>query len=136
MKKGFKISLFLILISAVHIFNACEHEQGVAPQGLQPTFSSIQANIFTPRCVNRSCHPGGGAPMSLASGVAYNNLVNVPSAYGMPRVMPLNAENSALFLKVTGSSLTGNQMPLGFPALSRDEIDAIQDWIEAGAKND
>jgi len=120
------------------IFNtACQHEQGVAPQDLQPTLSSIQDNIFTPKCVNQGCHPGGGAPMSLASGQAFNNLVNVQFS-GFPplrRVKAGDPDESVLYLKVIGSPLTGDRMPLQRQRLSNDELEAIRIWIEGGALN-
>jgi len=105
---------------------------------LQSTLSSIQANIFTPKCVNRGCHPGGGAPMSLASGQSFLNLVNRTSAFGLLRVSPGNANNSVLYLKVIGDPGVGgaaSRMPLGFPALSKAETDTILSWINKGALN-
>jgi len=82
MRSTYKISSF-ILLSFVLLTYACEHEQGVGPGGgLEPTFSSIQTNIFTPKCVDAGCHPGNFAPMSLRAGAAYGNLVNRPSAFG------------------------------------------------------
>ena len=86
MKNIYKISISLL---ALILFTyACEHEQGAGPQGggLQPTFSSIQDNIFTPKCVNAGCHPGGGAPASLPlqAGVAYDALVNIQSVFSIP----------------------------------------------------
>lgn len=127
------------LLSLLCLWTACEHEQSLAPP-LGPTLASIQANIFTPKCVNRACHPGGGAPMSLADGVARSNLVGITSAYGnLKRVQPLDANNSVLYLKVKGDPSVGGpngRMPLGFGALSNEEIVAIQTWINNGAQND
>ncbi|MEK7728622.1 MAG: hypothetical protein AAB354_09425 [candidate division KSB1 bacterium] len=118
-------------------FIACQHETP-APmqpsQGVQPMLSSIQANIFTPKCVNAGCHPGGGAPMSLASGQSFGTLVNQASGYNRPRVQPGNANNSALYLKVAGNTL-GSIMPLGRPPLTPAEVSAIQTWINNGAQN-
>ena len=124
-------------MSFVLFIYACEHEQGVGPQdgGLQPTFSSIQDNIFTPKCVNQGCHPGQLAPMSLQAGAAYNTLVNVQSAFGIPRVDPGDADNSALYLKVIGDSSVGSRMPLNRGSLSLEETNAIRDWIIDGAQN-
>ena len=134
-----KINFIKIAISiSVVALVACEHTQGVAPQlgGLQPTLSSIQDNIITPKCVNQGCHPGSAAPMSLAQGVAFSTLVNVPSGYGnLLRVAPNDFANSVLFLKITGSATTGNRMPLNRSPLEQDEINAIQEWIEDGAQN-
>lgn len=139
MIKGLLIQKILrgaILIGALYLLDACEHEQGAGPQsGLQPTLSSIQANIFTPKCVNEGCHPGQGAPMSLERGVAFGALVGVPSAFGLSRVQPFSSENSVLYLKVIGDPSTSARMPLGRPALTDDEIQAIGKWIDAGAQN-
>lgn len=125
------------LLFIVLVFAACQHENPAPTQptqGVQPTLSSIQANIFTPKCVNSGCHPGGGAPMSLANGQSFGTLVNQNSAYNRPRVAPGNANNSALYLKVAGTTL-GSIMPLGRPPLSADEVNAIQTWINNGAQN-
>lgn len=136
-----KINLKIMSVGALLLLSmtivACQHETP-APmqpaQGVQPTLSSIQANIFTPKCVNAGCHPGGGGPMSLANGQSFNTLVNQNSAYNRPRVQPGNANNSALYLKVAGTTL-GQIMPLGRPPLSAAEVSAIQTWINNGAQN-
>ncbi len=136
MKNFYKISSFVLMSFVLFMF-ACEHEQGAGPPGggLQATFSSIQDNILTPKCVNAGCHPGQLAPMSLRAGVAYNALVNVQSAFAIPRVDPANANNSALYLKVIGDNSVGARMPLTRNALSSEETNAIRDWINNGAQN-
>ena len=103
---------------------------------LQATLNSIQTNIFTPKCVNAGCHPGGGAPMSLASGASFGTLVNVNSGqFGRPRVAPGNANNSVLYLKVIADNTVGRGMPpIGAP-LSKAETDSIAAWINRGAQN-
>jgi len=122
-------------------FIACEHQLAEPPPPLEPTLSSIQANILDKSCVNRGCHPGNFAPMSLQTGQSFSTLVNVNSAYGNPRILrvkPGDSNNSVLYLKITGSATVGgaaNRMPLGFSALSTEEINAIRDWIDAGAQN-
>ncbi len=135
MKNIYKISISLLAL--ILLTYACEHEQGAGPQGggLQATFSSIQTNILTPKCVNAECHPGSLAPMSLQAGVAHGNLVNRPSAFGIPRVDPGDADNSALYLKVIGDNSVGARMPLGRDRLSPSEMDTIRVWINNGAQN-
>jgi len=141
---SFRLSWILSLVyMALTIFLACQRQQ--SPTGpdrngkpIQATFSSIQDNIFTPKCVNAGCHNPTPGPMSLQKGVAYDNLVNKPSAYGMPRVDPGNADNSALYLKLIGDAKVGGpqaRMPLGAPQLPQEEINAVKEWINAGAKN-
>jgi hypothetical protein len=107
----------------------------IAPPPLQATLSSIQANIFTPKCANAGCHPGGGAPMSLAdTTTSFTNLVNVNSTlYGLPRVAPGNANGSVLYLKVIANNTVGRGMPLVGAPLSQTETDSIAAWINRGA---
>jgi hypothetical protein len=134
----------VLVIAVIGILSAgCEHNQSVAPQPLQPTLSSIQASILTPKCVNQGCHNpnGGGAPMSLQIGQTYGALVGVTTNNGQyggrQRVNPANAAASVLYLKVTGDAAVGGaggRMPPG-SALSTTETNTIRDWINAGALN-
>ena len=115
---------------------------------LQPTFSSIQQNIFQTTdlagrtaCVN--CHNPVGASfagrMNLQTD-AYNALVNVPAAFkpGAIRVIPGDPENSYLIHKLEGrSGIVGVRMPQnGPPYLTEGQIQIIKRWIELGARND
>lgn len=124
--------LLLMLFPAVVLLSACEHALDVEP--LTPDFTSIQANILTPGCVNRGCHPGGGAPMSLAEGVAYGNLVNAPSSIGgILRVKPGDPENSLLYLKLIGDPRFPERMPSAGAPLTEEQIAAVRQWIADGA---
>jgi len=95
--------------------------------------------IFTNSCVNRGCHPGGGAPFSLLEDVSWANLVNAPVA--IPdcgadfRVIPFDKDNSMLYLRITGMTPCV-RMPLIGDTLSLAEQNTIGDWIEEGAMND
>jgi hypothetical protein len=139
MKINLKVMSMGALLLLSMTFVACQHETLAPvqpPQGIQPTLSSIQANVFTPKCATAGCHvPGGTGPMSLQNGVSYTTLVNVNSAYGRLRVKPNDAANSVLYLKVTGAAGVGPLMPSGRPPLTSDEINAIQTWINNGAQN-
>ena len=101
------------------------------------SFSGQVQPIFTNRCVNAGCHPGGSAPFPLQAGVSYGRLVNVvateaPCA-GIMRVKPSDAANSVLYRRLEGTC--GNQMPLGLTPLPQAERDLIRDWINQGAPN-
>lgn len=102
------------------------------------SFANQVQPIFTNNCVNAGCHPGGGAPFSLAAGVSYGQLVNqdasVGSCQGQKRVQPGDANNSVLVKRLEGSAC-GNRMPLGGSALSSASIQLIRDWITQGALN-
>lgn len=130
--------LVMSLISLLFAWG-CDHEQPLESQnqGLESTFSSIQQNIFNRKCAIPGCHTGSapGGNLNLSAGAAYNNLINVNSSYGPPRVAPGDLDNSVLYQKITGNSQFGSRMPLGGSALSQEEIKAIADWILAGAPN-
>ena len=114
---------------------------------LQPTFSSIQSQIFEngdrsgrPDCT--SCHNtalaqfNGG--LDLSHDRAYAALVNVRSSdkAGAVRVVPGDAANSYLVQKLRGSAgIVGQRMPLSGPFLTAGQIAIIEQWIAAGAPN-
>ena len=115
---------------------------------LEPTFSSIQQDIFlTSDAAGRSlcvgCHtyvgrtPAGG--LNLA-GDAHSALVNVPSR-GKPElvlVVPGNPDASYLIHKLEGrSSIVGLRMPrIGPPYLTDGQLLVIRRWIAIGAPRD
>lgn len=105
-------------------------------QPLEATFSSLQANIFTPICTQ--CHAGASAPLgfSLEAAVSYGNLVGVTSVEvpELARVKPGQPDSSYIVWKVEGTlGIAGGRMPLGRSPLTAEEIQAIRDWIADGA---
>lgn len=84
---------------------------------VQPTFSSISENIFTPKCA--SCHSPSG-PMPVTN---YNYLIS--SGW----VVPDNLNNSTLYQAVKN----GTMPPSG--ALAQSDVDTIGQWITDGAQN-
>ena len=115
---------------------------------LASTFPQIQATIFTPTCLDLSCHNAKdqGGNLVLEGSPAYSNLVGVTpfnlaaSAAGMLRVDPGNPANSFLITKLTLPKVfdlqLGSRMPSGKPMLSTEQIDEIQAWILRGALAD
>ena len=113
---------------------------------LEPTFASIQANIFEltdsagrNACVN--CHtnvgrtPAGG--LNLLHDVAFDQLVNVASTQipSLKRVNPGSPETSYLVHKIDGrAGITGTRMPRnGPPYMSDGQVLILKRWIELGA---
>lgn len=101
--------------------------------------SVIQKEILTPSCALSSCH-GGSSPaqgLDLREGKSYASLVNVASKLqeGTMRVVPGNAQESLLYQVITGTATDVQQMPIG-SKLDPEDIQAIQLWIEEGAKDD
>ncbi len=140
----FRMNIRAFVLPAAFVLG-CEHAPPFQLLGvpLQPTLSSIQANIFDRKCAIGGCHVGPGAPpigngMDLSSGDAFGNTVNIPSAERptLFRIEPFNADSSYLVLKIEGApGIVGQQMPFGRSPLSQGEIDVIRQWIDDGAGN-
>jgi len=112
---------------------------------LAPTLTSIKARILQKRC---GCHVGGSMPAGNLdfAGDPYAALVGVSAAglecapTGLQIVVPGEPSVSLLYLKVAAKaglepSPCGLEMPKGTfnPALSPEELDAIEQWIADGA---
>lgn len=101
----------------------------------QPTFASIQSEIFTPFCT--VCHIDGGqaAFLPLDETNSYDALVGVASTEvpSLLRVEPLNADSSYLVQKLEGTAAVGGRMPLGGDPLPPEFISAVRVWIDTGA---
>ena len=152
-------SKVLILILGAGVFAGCGSSESPAPAAptapppappapapspppmedvLMPTLSSIQALVFEPRCVD---HHGGHAVqagLDLSEGMSHAALVNVPSTQtGLDLVEPGDAENSYLIHKLEGRpGIVRDRMPPSGDPLTAEEIEAIRDWINAGALNE
>lgn len=101
---------------------------------LQPTFESIQANVFDISCATSGCHDNLSAMSSLdlSAGNSYANLANtlstqVPTLY---RIDPGFPDSSYLIKKLEGTATVGEQMPKGQPPLSQKDINVIREWIQ------
>ncbi len=108
------------------------------PVELQPTLTSIQQHIFSPKCALSGCHAGSvpAQGMSLEGGAAHGNLVGVASVErsDLLRVEAGTPDESYLVKKIRGDAdIEGTRMPLGRTPLSADEIAIIRQWISEGA---
>jgi hypothetical protein len=106
--------------------------------------------VISQKC--NPCHTGTGpAAIGISVGhldmttqaMAYTDLVNVPTAGAScagvgTRVVPGNAQNSIMYLKVSlvDPAPCGAKMPFGLPPLAQSEVDLIKGWINGGALND
>jgi hypothetical protein len=100
------------------------------------SFADNIQSIFTASCAVSNCHvSGGSAPMSLAAGASFANMVNQPATF-VPgtRVIPSDSANSVLFKKINGIS-AGPQMPLNGTPLPANLQNLIKVWIDMGAPN-
>ncbi len=130
----------ITLITATTLLAACGGEAGpIDPPTLNPSFSTDIKEIFDRRgCAVAGCHgsqQSGG--LDLRSGASYAELVNV-TAEGEAtflRVVPNDATNSYLVIKLEGRQSFGSQMPISGGALSNTDLTNIRNWINAGAAN-
>ena len=103
-----------------------------------PSFSTDIQPIFISRgCTGSNCH--GSAlqdGLDLRTGAAYASLVNVDAvSENFKRVLPGNAQDSYLVIKLEGRQTVGSQMPLVGAHLDNVELTNIRNWINNGAKN-
>jgi mono/diheme cytochrome c family protein len=98
-------------------------------------FQRIQDTILTPRCV--TCHSGFFAPQGLRLDArnSYRSLVGMPSSEvpAVQRVKPADPDASYLIQKIEGHASEGVRMPASGPALTRQDIERIRQWIARGA---
>jgi hypothetical protein len=107
------------------------------------TFAALEQRLFARHgCGVLGCHGGasGQADLSLSPGLAYSNLVGVPSIMDPPRLRVAAGDptESLLWRKLAARTLglggvPGVGMPVGDPPLDRNELEALRLWIAAGA---
>ncbi len=145
-----RVSSIVFVIALGFTASACDEKlsdvAGPSPN-LQPTFSSIQRDIFSAtdsagRAACTQCHSGAtpASGLTLGGATTYNELVNVVSNRkpGAIRVIPGNPDDSYLVQKLEGrSDIVGQRMPrTGGPYLTAGQMSIIRRWIALGAKND
>ena len=112
---------------------------GGPPPNSAPTLTSLQTSIFSPKCGVAGCH-AGPAPeqgMDLTEGHTYAFTVGVDSneLSGFKRIVPTNAADSYLYMKLAGDPrIVGERMPFG-GMLTAAEIEGVRQWIDAGARD-
>ncbi len=115
------------------------------------TFELIQDAIFERNgCTTDACHGASAAGgLDLSQEVAYDNLidrdatsVDMSGTHGAKRVVPGQKDLSLLWFNLAAATLPEQwdaplrPMPLGFPAISLQELEALRLWIEQGAPRD
>lgn len=103
-----------------------------------PSFGSDIQEIFERKgCTNSSCH--GSAEMGgllLTAGNSHAELVNVPATTETgTRVIPGDAQNSYLVIKLEGRQTVGTQMPQTGTPLDSIDLANVRNWITQGANN-
>ncbi|HEU4534183.1 MAG TPA: hypothetical protein VFS00_08695, partial [Polyangiaceae bacterium] len=110
---------------------------GAVPIGA--TFSSLKANVFTPLCKN--CHGTtyeryDELVVAVPTKAGNDACVKDPAYAGKPILIAGDAANSLLYKKLAlDDSGCGARMPQGGAPLSQEQIDAVKQWIDAGAND-
>jgi len=110
---------------------------------VEPTHTSIQANVYDVSCNASSCHgadPGEGN-LNLQTETSYSAIVNVApddadaQGDGFLLVDPGNPDNSFLYVTLMAETTPAyaNSMPKGSVLLDAETVDAIRQWIADGA---
>lgn len=103
------------------------------------SYSQDVQPIFTNNCAFSGCHGSSGTQQNLVleEGVAYDNIVSVPSQEMSQynRIEPGKPDSSYLYLKINPSPPSGSRMPQGGPYLSDSQISTIENWVIDGAKD-
>lgn len=106
------------------------------------TFEAIQYAVFERHgCTEAACHGEAAvAELDLRPDQAYRNLFEVPAvASSQMRISPGLPSESFLYQKLRAASqpgsveVAGSPMPIGLPAVTPEELDAMRVWITAGA---
>ncbi len=119
------------------MFSACGGDGGGGGEPIAPTLSEIESKVFAGSCTFSSCH-GETTPREGLSLVAptFERLVDKPAtqAPGRIRVKAGDLDGSYLLEKLTKTKpAMGVRMPQGQAALGASAIQAITEWIRAGA---
>ncbi len=134
----------LILVAVLAA--GCDDSEPAEEGGIEPTLSSIQENIFTPKCTLASCHDPtfNAGQLVLTDGMSFAQL-NEPVADanatmdGFEQVVAGDPEMSFLWVKLQPGldARLGTLMPQGSSeGLPADDLAAIRQWIVDGAQDD
>ena len=89
-------------------------------------------------CSGGSCHGAAqSAGLNLGSAsAAFTSLVGVSAtSESIVRVIPNDADNSYLVIKLEGRQSVGARMPLGGGMIDTVDLNNIKNWINTGAAN-
>ncbi len=104
-----------------------------------PSLATDIQEIFDRRgCSSGACHGAAQqAGLSLSSAAAsFASLVGVTAtSEPIVRVIPNDADNSYIVIKLEGRQTVGARMPLGGGQIDTIDLNNIKNWINTGAPN-
>ncbi len=123
------ISIFLaIFITSCDDTNTIEDiDKRVIPSS-NVSYSEHLQIVFDYKCNNSYCHNA----VDRAGGLSLTDHSNTTASYLV--VAPGYPDNSSLAWAIKG--ISANPMPpVGYPVLTKNQIDGVVTWIKEGAKN-
>ena len=126
--------LFIAAFATVFFISACDDTSNITNidsiiiPAQNVSYSQHIQPVFTAKCARSGCHDD----QTQASNLSLTSYSNTTASYLV--VAPGFPQNSLLVL--TTSGLTTNPMPpIGYPLLTKNQIDGIKNWVKEGAKN-
>ena len=140
------------IIAASALFVACGGDSPTDPSAgdggdaatprtvlAEPSFAANVNEILQRRgCATSGCHGSGAGGLRLTSAASdnYAALVGVAAiAEDFDYVVPNDATNSYLVIKIENRQSVGQRMPLGSSELDSIDQTNIRNWINNGAPN-
>lgn len=132
---NFKINIVVtVLFFLPIIFSSCKDSTNITEidsvtiPSANVSFSQYILPVLYAKCARAGCHDDayhvGGLSLTTWANTTSSSLI----------VLPGTPQNSKLVWSIEGTG--GNIMPpLGYPALTKNQIDGIKIWIKEGAKN-
>jgi len=114
---------FLIILFGSVLLYRCDSPNS------EVDFSSQVKPLLNAKCI--SCH--GGVKKNAGFSVLFEEEAMASLATGHPAIVPGQAEKSRMIEVLTENDIE-QRMPYRKPALSREEIQLLSDWIDQGAK--
>lgn len=111
---------FLLLLIALLVGTGCSHHDASQSSGVT-SYTALRSSVLTSNC--ERCHSGANPARGI-------DVSSYKALMASGAVVAGNSTASRLYASVANGS-----MPPGSP-LSPDLVSAIQDWIDAGAKDD
>ncbi len=142
--------LITACLTALVAIAGCGGDDGpTGPPGLPPAptrvvkanpslATDIQEIFNRVGCSGGSCHGAAqSAGLNLGSAsAAFSSLVGVTAtSEPIVRVIPNDADNSYLVIKLEGRQSVGARMPLGGSSIDTVDLNNIKNWINTGAAN-
>ncbi|NIM11408.1 MAG: hypothetical protein GTO45_05390 [Candidatus Aminicenantes bacterium] len=141
-----KACLIFSMIFLLIFFVGCKSSSNVDRNGngngngaiQNPSFANDIQPIFTSGCALAGCHNAASASAGLVldQGAAYANIVNVASSQepNLMLVLPSDADNSYIVIKLEGRQNVGVRMPAS-GSITGTQLQNIKNWINNGAQN-